>query len=1290
MTDDLDSKKSRFKSKWSKLLKPKQSDENEEAAPHTTIFHALTGTQPAFALSQETLDFLKPSTDRAASTRPKLDISLAQAQRWPEAHEVRKAANASPGSLPPDESQGVNGWRKRRRREGLSVAFVRTVPEIIGIGGDESLEPTVEVGRAKRVGVGRSFSEKRPSIVGVAEDDGVWSPGLVAQAGKQGSARAPAEEVRPAPVRRAMTGTLSLGQDGTARVGISRTPTGFPSNDAVDAGTTSEQGTESAVEKQKRLRVDEGRTFRRASGMFGTAQDKVVDENAEPESAVSPERPSPFADPRYVKRHSGNAAVAPKPAEQRDGGQSREDSRETAKPSQASGQQHAADVPAALLPAPHQSARRSHDGGSERHMETDILNRIPLPSYHAPSRPSSDTAPSHTPPQRDESGGYYQSQQSKVENGNYGQQQYPQYTHSRSQSQTQPAIHVQAPVHDRTNTHEPSPDSPRGSTLGQPRPSPHSRSPSLNDYFSAPKQAPSQAARSPLMQLRKEETSRPSSAQSHRSFGPPTNSSGNGNPAAELAFADFASRVAHMKGVFRLTAEREQPADRCSPSAWLRAGLWWYLRGKSGLEILLGQRSRSRESEHRELLTQAHVDLAKAWWIPVDPLESYAASDAESPPLAQSTNASEMAMRYGCAVLKSHLKSLCYSLAKSNIMPPPQSLIQGQDTRIWLEYPNYTADAAAVLRGETNSANVLSADSNLQRTSPLRILPLGDTRDMHCYNRFLVEASINTDEGETDRVTVPCMLTVMRGQREHQAAISIASQSELISINVGPDHEHSSTPTWRDVSWKAGSLSLVVHLSGGYDLTVRCHDRDYRALWNMFDYTSRISQSLRAQDGETLVHEARLMEVQYTDPSNASAFPTDKVRGCLALVWERNETYTDGSGSRAMHRGFRVLVVTDTAHKTLSSFSHEIDGSAPLQVEFHTDVTANGTTALVLKVREEKRQCRILLVFRDAQQRQAFNNVLNGLDIKEDETIVGKIDLTSMRIEPVNAAKPYQNPLAELRWQKLGVTNWQSDDPNSRIPDTVGSLHLRIVARHEAGCITDRLNLGKGELQLRIPCDGSHSVQILRQPQQDLSLALDPRNAPTNTLDDCSDLLRLAKTDSTIRTFAFPTPQDQHAFQAAITGQSVRYDSLASSFAISRRRMVVPVYTKWTASNVRIQIVANSSNTVIQLLAFMEDFPHADALCFQIKSTDAFELKDLGGRGDSKRWGVRLVDAKFSLPEEGSDVGARRFVNLENLVYASEHDDVTVGFGKEEERDAFAAALPAGVSRRTLTMRRRI
>jgi hypothetical protein len=123
--------------------------------------------------------------------------------------------------------------------------------------------------------------------------------------------------------------------------------------------------------------------------------------------------------------------------------------------------------------------------------------------------------------------------------------------------------------------------------------------------------------------------------------------------------------------------------------------------------------------------------------------------------------------------------------------------------------------------------------------------------------------------------------------------------------------------------------------------------------------------------------------------------------------------------------------------------------------------------------------------------------------------------------------------------------------------------------------------------------------------------------------------------------------------------------------------MVVPIYKQWTATTIRIQVVAQDN--IIQLLAFFEGFSHADAMNFQLKSMDTFEKTDKGGKPC-----VRLVDAKFALPveerkgegkmgkEEGKISGwagmKRRFVCLDQIEYPGEHDDILIAFDDAESK----------------------
>ncbi|WPH01653.1 Hypothetical protein R9X50_00450300 [Acrodontium crateriforme] len=850
--------------------------------------------------------------------------------------------------------------------------------------------------------------------------------------------------------------------------------------------------------------------------------------------------------------------------------------------------------------------------------------------------------------------------------------------------------------------------SPGNSILSPPKSVSHNSSHGHN-LIGTPAFDPSldQSIKSPVTNLRQERPTRPGSSDSCYSFqraplsprAPAAEDS-----AGDAALTDFASRVSHMKGVFRLTAEKERAAQKCSPQSWMRTALWWYLTGKAGLQVVAKQRANGLDHT-QDLLIQPHVDLAKSWWIVSDTLEQY---DNFDPQTAQVNHSPAVELAYSISLLKIHLKSLTATMHRDRLMPPHQSLIQGQDTRIWLEYPRFMPDAAAILSG--NVSNSITVESQSQLMGPLEALALGDSRDTFCYGRYFVHVSVSTDDEESDRVILPCVVSMLRSKREYQASLVIASQTELINIRIDPRQSNAKGLTWKDVTWKSNTLTIMIHLPRGFDVTVRLQERDYHALWNLVDYARRVEHSLQTEENERLVHDIRLPELQYADSSNSQCFPADKVRGCMALVFERRDEQNDGAGMRNVHRGFRLLLITESGHKSLSFVSHEICRRGPLLFEFLTDASANGTTAMVLRIREDKRQCRILLVFPDSSSRQAFYEVLNGLAMRAGEAVISKTAMVSLNICPAihpNAFSPMVSSpaLQSLQWQRLVVANTVSSDQSARPGETVESESLRVIARHATGCITDRLNLSKGEMLLRIPCSGAPAIYMLRAPQADISMSVDTRHAAPNVPDGLAELLQLSQQSPTIRSFTFASKEDLHSFQLAITGWTVLYDGSASTFAISRRRMVVPIYHKWTASQVRIQIVQRTNigggTSITQVLAFMEDFSHADALCFAVKSTDVFE--SVKGDGKGKKWAVKMVDAKFALPpakdkdkKEETEMdrldGLRwRFVNLEGMEYAVDHDDITVGFETQEDRDRFAQALPAATSvTRMMTMRRRI
>lgn len=83
---------------------------------------------------------------------------------------------------------------------------------------------------------------------------------------------------------------------------------------------------------------------------------------------------------------------------------------------------------------------------------------------------------------------------------------------------------------------------------------------------------------------------------------------------------------------------------------------------------------------------------------------------------------------------------------------------------------------------------------------------------------------------------------------------------------------------------------------------------------------------------------------------------------------------------------------------------------------------------------------------------------------------------------------------------------------------------------------------GPGEILVRLPTDGSTVLTLLRNPQQDMAVAVDSSRTDKDVPDALADLLRTLTNASTIRRLAFNSFKDLHAFQLAVTGFDVRFD----------------------------------------------------------------------------------------------------------------------------------------------------
>jgi len=1058
-------------------------------------------------------DFLKPSTDRAqqhrdaaatAFARPRIDIS--KAQRWPSSRDVLGSAGKSPG--PGGLSTGL-------RKKGLSVSFVRQVPEIIGYGGEEYEEPAAEVSKRKKLsnsadtqslqpqrpqddvnlgaGVNRtpSLQEQRNSLTRTKSSGGELSPPLSSRL-EMGQINSQVQAPPPPPQG---MGQMGLGMRPKP---LSRAPTGFDLEPANPNARRPSQDSDYSQDSDNMSPV----LARKASIVEPTIQEE--DDDFKPkamsrtqtgfhgyENAPNQQIPNipPMPVPRLPEQEDmspldGNAMLADRYLYQ-------DPARADSFAARAK-QRMRAEEGRTL----HEGLQRnaSHASDSSMQSEHPLQLGTPPSGYHFP--PNTDRNMPQAPPSLP--------QQPSPRPAHLDAED-PQRSRARLPS---PARNPMPPGAFPLDTN-PRPSSSSGAPktapplATYPRASPSMRSEpfsavpasSIQRFPSNGNQAPmppvlaQRAAQQPPLQP-PQQLQPPSQPRNPNLQASPPNeellmrarSDAREREAASLgrsdtrtlgeaAYNDFADRVTHMMGIFRLTAQLGGPLYDRTPRQWLRAITWFFLKGRSAMEAAIRSRPRSDENQP-ERLTQGHVDLAKVLWMLTEVLPNHPGVrqyggrtlDAQLDLAKQAGDgASTEAYEIQAAILH-YLKQLVGSMKKHQSMPPTQALIQGQDQSIWVEYPQFAPDAGSVLqagipRPDAHPALGLSS-----------FIPLADTKTDFCYFRMFVKASMTTDDPNTDRVQMSAIVSVLRPKDVFQAKLAICSQNELINIILGPGSDGG--PTWDEVNWKKQSHQISIHLRHGFTITLELAENDWRSLFSIVDHTNRVQTDLRERRDERYAYKLQLREASYKDPANPTAFPPDRVPACNLMVFERIERSSEGTGKRKLHRGYRMVLATSPQNKQVSLVNHELGTKqAPINFEYVTE-TDNAPT-MRLHFREEApdkkpRTCTVHLVFQESKDRNNLFGTFTSMNIAQGEAAFAQVPLKAYHIESADQAEGFSQQgsrvLDKLQWQEAKVVNQDPEAAGLESAPTVMSESLRIVCRHSAGIISDRMNLGRSDL----------------------------------------------------------------------------------------------------------------------------------------------------------------------------------------------------------------------------------
>ncbi|CAK7205055.1 hypothetical protein SEUCBS139899_007819 [Sporothrix eucalyptigena] len=767
--------------------------------------------------------------------------------------------------------------------------------------------------------------------------------------------------------------------------------------------------------------------------------------------------------------------------------------------------------------------------------------------------------------------------------------------------------------------------------------------------------------------------------------------------AGNDAFNTFIARSRHLFELFRLQSETMHPLSASSAEDLARAALWWFIIGRMALENAFRERSAAQAAggdspvsrANEAAMQQAYADLAKAYWLAGEILP-----DTPSPAGSEPEQV--------CKALMYNLRKLSISMKRNNILPPEDAFLPATiDKTIWATYPPISSDVTALLQGNWNSSLTASPVSAAPMTM-LESLPIGDSTDDFIFSRmwadvYLMEQGRDSSPHPMSKFHFPCLLSVARPQNSAMLEIIVASQNEKVQLRV--QGRKNPGPMWEDVRWRSDLHSLEMRLPRGFLLAIQLSKQDYGLLWSMYDFGSKVHSQLYPRSSENPIFRTTLKAFQYFESGGSTgSFPKEAVPDCDVALFEKTLQENAATGRRYYHRGFRVAVVSGTRTRTLYGITHSYLPDMPVQFSFLRG--DQGDPALLLRFETSRNKGSMVLTFGHADERAEFHSLLTGTFLQPVEQITADVPISALDMRvAVNSSSGGNKALSsfkQLAFKRLRVIN-VDDGVDGAKPPTVLAEHLRMIYEFGDCTVVDRINAAPGELKIRLDVRNNTSLVLVRQAQQDFTVAVSDVQVPRELGRDLAEGLRVAKAYPTCRALRFATLTDLHIVQQAITGYKVLFDGVATTFGIARRRMVVPIHKKWEAGLTRIQVVIHPDTKVVQLLAFFQEFHYGHCMSFVLKGTDVFEAF---GRGSKA--GIKFDDAKFPLPRMpiGGDSGSvsdngsggggggiegmmgnseTAFVCLDMPDLPGEHDDISILFDKESERDRLAACLPAPV-----------
>ena len=527
------------------------------------------------------------------------------------------------------------------------------------------------------------------------------------------------------------------------------------------------------------------------------------------------------------------------------------------------------------------------------------------------------------------------------------------------------------------------------------------------------------------------------------------------------AIDDFDTRVSRFEEIFNLGVSVHQDVMHIPFWRWLHAATWWFLKGRGALEVEIRRHMRTQPQPTEPNLVpgeistgmkQAFVDLAKAWWIvkaitPKHPeIRRYGHTSVKSMvAILRNFGNKDLADQAQHHVdLVANIKALAMSMKRNSRLPPPELEIQRLDVKVLYDEVPVRSDVQHVLFYNLNAHSKIHG----------LLMPLGDTSKFFTFTRMFGDLSIVSRDQSLKPPSIPCILSLVRFKDSLDLAASMSSQDGRVNMMIQSNGRNTPSVNWHDIRWDRDASHISFSISSDIDLVLQLSLEDFKALWAICDYISKVRKDFAGRRGEELVFETVLDKFQCVNfTKEASSFPQEAISLCRVRLFTAAGSGTEGGGMESS--GFRLISHTPPGLKILSSISQRYGSDAPTIFGFgprheqpRLSIREAGSSTLVL-------------TFIEWDQLDSFYGTITKRMPTEFERKSPPIALNEADISTFDEnARLSRQHLPDHRWTQLRVICLKPSVATTLSP-TQRWQGLRLVMHSETGTMTDQFLVGK-------------------------------------------------------------------------------------------------------------------------------------------------------------------------------------------------------------------------------------